>query len=181
MDFSIIISSSGLKNIALSRFKDEDDFILIFGDQEIRMKSFFAEFISPVISRLHQSDPTIQQINFSDLFSEQKDYFAKSAKDIMTPDIISLLQQISSGYSISINNDQAFKMRFLSIILGNEELFSKLNEFFPPDLTEENVNTYLKYIECCYNFSQFSPDFDFSSIINYISNNFYSIDENQFL
>ena len=72
-------------------------------------------------------------------------------------------------------------MRFLSIILGNEELFSILNTNFPPEFTEDNFEIYLNYAECCYHFSQFSPDFDFSNIINNISSNFYSVDQNEFL
>ena len=73
------------------------------------------------------------------------------------------------------------KLRFISFILGNEELFSKLNESFPPDFSEENIDTYLKYIQSCYGFSQFSLDFDFTGLVDFISRNFYLIDQEEFL
>lgn len=177
----LIISSSGLKNIILSEYTDEEDFTLIFGDQELRMKSFFADFISPLVSHLHQSDPTIKTIKFDEFYSENKKEFCEFSKSILTSDTISFLQQISSGYAIELNEEQAFKMRFLSIVLGNEELFLKLNELFPPDFSKENVNTYLKYIQSCYNLSILSHDFNFSSLISFISSHFYTLDQGEFL
>ena len=177
---TIILSSSGLKNVILSRYV-EDDFFLVFGEQRFQMKSFFAEFISPIVSHLHQSDPTIETIDFSESFHDKSGEFKEFSKSILTDETISLLQQISSGFTIDINEDQAFKMRLLSIILGNEELFIKINESFPPDYIEENVNTYLNNIQIYYYFSQFSPDFDFSGVISFISNHFYLLDQNEFL
>lgn len=178
---SISISSLGLKNIILNKYTEEDDFILVFGEQRFQMKSFFAEFISPIISRLHQSDPTIETIDFSELFHDKSQQFKEFSKYIITDETISLLQQISSGFTIDINEEQAFKMRLLSIILGNEELFTKINENFPPDYSEENISTYLTNIQCYYHFSQFSPDFDFAGVISFISNHFYLLDLDEFL
>lgn len=177
----ISISSSGMKNINLNKFTDEDDFILIFGQQEFRMKGIFAEFISPVISHLHNTDPTIQSIKFDDFYPNQTNDFAQFSKDLITDETISLLKEISSGYCIKINNAQAFKLRFLSIILGNEELFNKINELFPPELSKENFGTYLEHVQCCYYFSKLSPDFNFSSLIENISKNFYSIEPSEIL
>ena len=178
---SIILTSFGLKNINMNKFFDEEDFILIFGDQEFRMNSIFAEFISPVISRLHKSDPTIQSFKFDDLFLDKAKYFAKFSESILSKDTTTLFKQISSGYSIEIDDNQAFKLRFLSVILGNEELFKKINELFPPDFSVQNVSTYLEFVQSCYYYSQFSPDFDFSGVIDFISSNFYSIDPETFL
>lgn len=157
----------------MNKFTEEDDFILIFGQQEF-LNSFLAEFISPVISRLHQADPTITSIKFDELYLGKTNDFNLFISDIITSDTISLLFEISSGSPIKIDETQAFKMRFLSIILGNEELFFRINEIFPPDFNDENLDVYLEYIECCYHFSQFSRDFDFSSLIE-------SIDKNKFL
>ena len=178
---SIIITSSGLKNINLIKFQEDYDINLIFGNQNFQMKRIFAEFISPVISRFFQSDPTVDTINFDDIFSSKKDDFYKFTKDIFTEDTISLIKQISSGFTVEINETQAIKLRFISIILGNEELFQKINETFPPDFSAKNLDTYFELVQSCYYFSQFSSDFDFSSLINFISNNFYSIDSNKFL
>lgn len=123
----INISSTGLRNIVLNKFTEDDDVVMIFGEHEIRMNRIFAEFISPLISHHRQSDPTVSSFNFSDLFSKNADEFNVFSKDILSEVIISLLHSISSGFSIEIDDTQAFKLRFLSIILQNEELFAKIN------------------------------------------------------
>lgn len=47
----VFISSSGLGNIVLNKYPEEEDFVFVLGKQEIRMKSIFAEFISPIVSK----------------------------------------------------------------------------------------------------------------------------------
>ena len=49
----VTISSSGLKNIVLNKYQEEDDFTFILGEEKFQMKSIFAEFISPFVSHLH--------------------------------------------------------------------------------------------------------------------------------
>ena len=61
---SFILSSAGLKNLVQNQSYGED-FKFIFGEHEIQMKNLFAEFISPYVSQIHQSDPTINSIHFS--------------------------------------------------------------------------------------------------------------------
>lgn len=178
---SVILSSNGLKNIVLNKFIDEEDFSLVFAEQTIKMKNIFAEFISPVISRLHQSDPTIQMFKFDDLTPDKKNEFYDLTRDIVTSETISLLNQLSSGFSVDIDYDQTLKLKFLSVILGNEELFSKLNEAYPQEFTEDNLDMYLNQIEIYYHFSKYSPDFNFSNLIDYISSYFYSINQDSFL
>ena len=177
----VILSSSGLKNIVLNKYQDDEDFVFIFGEQEFRMKSFFAEFISPSVSHLHQADPTITKLNFSELNTTNNPKITELCKTVLTSEIISLLQQISSGFTIEIDAEQSIKLHFLSILLGNEELHSKLNELFPQNFTEENANSYLKNIECCYQFSQFKPDFDFTSLLTFIASHFYKLNKEIFL
>lgn len=92
MTKSVKISSTGLRNVVLSRFTEDDDITMIFGEQEIKMNRIFAEFISPFISHHHQSDPTISSFNFNDLFSSNADKFNLFSKDVFTTDIISLFQ-----------------------------------------------------------------------------------------
>lgn len=57
---SFILSSSGLNIVFTSKTK-EDDFYFVFGDKEICMNRFLAEFISPRVSHIHQTDPTIDK------------------------------------------------------------------------------------------------------------------------
>ena len=40
----VIISSSGLKNIVLNKYQEDDDFIFVFGEEKFQMKSIFAEY-----------------------------------------------------------------------------------------------------------------------------------------
>ena len=178
---TIIISSSGLKNITLNSSDIEDDLILVFGDHTIQMNRIFAEFVSPIVSHIRQSDPTIQYVNFENLFSSKKSDFIKCTNDIFSSDIISIFRDISSGSSIEIDNSQALKLRLLSIILGNEELFNKINELFPPDFSKENISNYVDFIQTCYPFSRFSTKFDFIGLIDNISRNFYSIEPEKIL
>ena len=68
------------------------------------MKNLFAEFISPDVSHLHQTDPTINTIDFGQINGMKPDHFDKLSKSLITPDTISHLQQISSGSSIEIDS-----------------------------------------------------------------------------
>ena len=61
---SFLLSSAGLKNLVQNQ-NYGDDFKFIFGEHEIQMKNIFAEFISPYVSQIHQSDPTITSVHFS--------------------------------------------------------------------------------------------------------------------
>lgn len=165
---SIILSSLGLKNVVLNKYQG-DNFTFFIGEQEFQMKSFFAEFISPIVSHFHQVDPTINSINFGKLNIKNENEFTELSKSILTPETISLLQQISSGFTIDINEEQAIKLRFLSILLGNDELHS-----------EENVDSYLNNIECYYHFSHLNIDFDFTSLLSFIANHFYKLKKEEF-
>lgn len=64
---SFIASSSGLKNIIFTTTSEEtnsnvDDFHFYIGDIEIKMNRILADFISPRVSHIHQTDPTIESI-----------------------------------------------------------------------------------------------------------------------
>ena len=82
------------------------------------MKNTFAEFISPYVSQVHQSDPTIDAICFTN------DHFKYLAQ--ITPEVISLFRLISSGNSIEVDKTQIFQLQIISILLKNDELFRKL-------------------------------------------------------
>ena len=60
---SVIISLSELKNIVLNRYQEEDDFTFVFWKENFQM-NIFAEFISPVVSHLHQIINKISINNF---------------------------------------------------------------------------------------------------------------------
>ena len=177
----ITLSSSGLQNVVLTKYQDDEDFFFVFGEEEFSMKSFFAEFISPKVSRLHKTDPTIHRINFGEFYKNNEEEFNDICRTVMTPEVVSHLQQISSGHSIFINEEEAIKLRFISILLGNEELEDKLNEHFPPKYSESNVNSYLKNIECCIHFSSMKAEFDHKSLISFVSSHFDQLKREDFL
>lgn len=54
---SILLSASGLRNIVRN---DVDYFTFKFGSCEMKMDKFFAQFLSPLVSRVLLSDPTVE-------------------------------------------------------------------------------------------------------------------------
>ena len=81
---SFILSSAGLKNLVQNQSYG-DDFKFIFGEHEVKMKNLFAEFISPYVSQIHQSDPTITSIHFSNKNStnqSKKNYLSKMSEEV---------------------------------------------------------------------------------------------------
>lgn len=157
---SIILSSSGLTNLIQKSFYSNDCFQFIFGETKIEVNNIFAEFISPKVSHLHVTDPTITSLKIDNSFDID-----------ITDDVIFLFKQISSGYSIEMSKEQSYKMKIISIYIDNKELCDKIDECFPIDLN--NFEDHIEY-------------FDFSSPINSttidnISSNFHSIDPNRLL
>lgn len=71
---TFILSSAGLRNIILSSNSENiyinslneefNQFKFIIGQKEIKMNKIFAEFLSPIVSHIHHSDPTINSIFF---------------------------------------------------------------------------------------------------------------------
>lgn len=173
---SIILTSAGLKNLVPFMPNEKNEFKFIFGDHEIKMNNQSAEFISPPVSRLHFTDPTVNLICYDDFFDDSINECSKRYNTIFTEDIIQLLYQISGGYSIEVDEEQSIKMRFISLLLGNDELFNKLSELFPLKNDETNFEDYLDQLQLFQYFSQLSKDFNYSSIIDKISSHFYSID-----
>ena len=78
---SFILSSAGLKNLNLNQNQNYvDEFKFIIGEQEIKMRNIFAEFISPYVSQIHQSDPTIDSIN---LINTKSNHLTKISNEII--------------------------------------------------------------------------------------------------
>lgn len=173
---SIILSSAGLKNIIFDSSL-ENLFCFHFGDCKIVLNQMFAEFISPVVSRLKKTDSTIESIYFNDIFDEISNFYQISYHDLFTEDIISLIKQLSSGFSVTIDQKQSVQLQLISIFLDNEELYNKINEIYPIDINESNIDYYLQYIQLFKYFSTTTNHFNFSNIIDFISSHFYSIDE----
>lgn len=181
---SIILSSAGLKNIVLNNFDSENQFNFIFGDYSIKMNRIFAEFLSPMVSRLRSSDSTVSSIQFDKLFHNfeiSSNIYSQTCHELFTEDVISLIEQISSGFSIEINRHQSFQLQLISILLENEELFDQINEIYPIDISESNVDLYLQHLEFFYLFSKASCRFNYPNIVDFISSHFYMLKPNQLI
>lgn len=174
----IILSSAGLRNVIHNTGLGENEFEFIFGDQDFKTTNFFAEFISPAVSRLHQADPTINSIHFGHLFSKSA---TKSINQFITKDTIIFLERLSSGFSIEINEEQSFKLQLISIILENEELFDKLNSAYSFNINKSNIDRYLQNLLFFNSYIKTNKYFNYSKIIDFIAGHFHSIDENKLM
>lgn len=171
------LSSAGLKNIIINNKEHDFEFRFLFGQREIKTNTFFAEFISPMISHLHQCDPTITSINIEDIINN------RSKKTIpihqfITDHSISQLEQMMQGSSIDINEEDQKSLRIISIILGNEELFQKINQLNPQFITnkplEELIDELIIYNELS------TTEFEYSVIIDRLSRDFSKINKKRF-
>ncbi|KAK8835519.1 hypothetical protein M9Y10_044361 [Tritrichomonas musculus] len=171
---SIILSSAGLKNIV----EAQNEFTFVFNKCEIHMNSVFAEFISPLVSRLHHSDPTIDSIHYDNPLSKNLPSF----EELFTEEMKTLLQQISKGFPISINSEQAVKMQQIAILLCNNELFNSIQDLCPHEINNNNFDEYISKLELFQYQSAIKyigQDIDFTALIDVISSNFYQIDKNK--
>lgn len=175
---SILLTSSGLKNIINNVSNESSDFCFFFGKHELRMNSIYAEFISPTVSRLHQTDPTINSIHYNSVLNNDSNI---SCDELFNQETMSLLLKIATGFPIDVNEEQSFKMQLISIMINNEELFDKINELYPFYINESNVDFYLQHLQIMHNYLGTSPYFNYSEIIDFISSHFYSIDESKLL
>lgn len=165
---SLILSSAGLKNIVPSINHDENDFSLIFGETVIQLSKINVDFISPLISNLHRSDPTLN------VYTYPPD---EITKDIFNPEIVSKLKSLCFGEPIEVDLDESKKLRTISNLLHNTELANKLEELFPVSNDEFNFEEIIKeqtIIEYCKRQGIWSNEFN-SHIIGCIASNFYKL------
>lgn len=129
---SVILSDNGFKNVLI----DKQEYFIFVGENEIKMNRIFAEFVSPMISHIHRSDPTVIKINLTEhLYGrELNEYEEKIIKSLHDRKVVSSLIEISGGEGVVIDNEtEKKKLLYLSILLGNEELFDLLE-------TPEKIN-----------------------------------------
>lgn len=177
---SFILSSSGLKNIVFTSKTKEDDFYFVFGEKEICMNRILAEFISPRVSHIHQTDPTIDKIQL--ISSEQ--LLALSLDTFFTTELLEVFSKLVQGNKLEIDESMSHQLLLLSIILDNSDLYKEISVIYPIDESSENLEQYLKIIEFIEDDKQsthLSLPFCKESLIEYISSHFYLIDKKQLL
>lgn len=164
------LSSSGLQNIIFNS-KIDSDFRFIFNDTEIQMKNIFAEFISPKVSRIHYSDPTVNFI----CLDEDKTY-----SEIFDQELFDVFKKISSGIPVEIDEQMGRKIRFLSVCIENEDIYNKINELFPMTNIASNIDSCIEYFEHLDAYNKLSNLFNFSldndQLIKSLSSQFYLIE-----
>lgn len=145
---SVILSSAGIKNLVL---KDQtDNFTFKIGSREFKMHKVYADFLSPRVSHLHHCDPTIDELKFEDYFTKESKILNTKLDEFISEEIIYRLQEISSGYSIDIDEHEAPLFRFLCILLCNDELLSIIDDFFPIEFEKMKPEDLIKEIQIFY-------------------------------
>lgn len=176
---NLILSSSGLKNLILNNFGSENEFKFVFGNHEIKFHKIVAEFLSPIVSHLHNCDPTIDLISYDDQYNKLKHF--SQFDDPISDKIIAQLIKLSKGSPIEISESDSNGYRIISFILGNEELYNKINELYPIVTKPENIDKMITELQIFYLFDQNYGKLQCSSIIDYFSLNFSKIDRKKLL
>lgn len=115
--------------------KKKTNLSLFFGEKKVSMRTIFAEFISPVVSHLHHSDPTANKIHFK--YPSKANF--PQYEEIFTENNFQLLHDLSRGSAVEIKKDQMKGMRMISILLCNQELYNMITEN-----DQKNADLYLE-------------------------------------
>lgn len=169
----LILSSAGLKNIVFDKKQEEDNILLIIGKQEIKLRRVFAEFISPRISRIRQCDPTIETIDLTGLIYDDK---VDQLSQIFTTKLINIMNQLSSGYSIDLDENMISNFLLVSVILGNSELYSKIFDKLTKEKDAIQIDEIVKIIQYFKDYDSISSIVDCNSYISHIASHFHAID-----
>lgn len=162
---TLLLSSAGLKNIITDVNNEGNEFCFIFGGHEVRMSKIFADFISPLISRLHYSDPTLTTYEYP------KD---DSISDVFTENVLQHFKRLSHGEQIEINEEEIIKLQKLSILLCNDELLNKLERLKSKSFNLEYAIDFFVSQDYLNKFGNYKT-IDLTNFIEEISRNFYSI------
>ena len=182
---STILSASGLKNVHINH-ETEEDFVFIFGKEELKMNNIYAEFISPRVSHIHQIDPTITTINFSSSLNQiEKMRKTNEKKEIINNSNLQKLQEISQGSNIELETiEDIEQFRIISILLMNYELYELIDKYDNTNISKESneaskVKQPEKFLDEIELFYHLMPNFDINKYVkhlDYISEHFWSIE-----
>lgn len=80
---SVIITSTGLKNIFFDDSSSNSEFHMMFDETDIKINKICAEFISPIVSKICKSDPTIEEIQFGDFYADKAEILKNFQKKLL--------------------------------------------------------------------------------------------------
>lgn len=143
-------SSKGLANIP--DYQLTPDFTIGFENHEYKINSVLADFISPKISRIHQSDSCFSKINIP---IKDPNFFFKN--------VISSLH----GNSLQINDQNIYFYLYLFNFLENNEVVSLLEKSTSTQLTKENIISIIQ--------NKTLNNFSINSEISFLASNFFEI------
>ena len=132
---TFLISASGLKNIIFA-FDENEDFRFVIGSEEIKILRILADFISPLVSHIHHSDPTIDSISLNRFIRDERQ---EDIKKIFTAELVENIKKISGGYKIEIEDDMINKLQLFSILIGNEEMYNEINKLYSKQSTKDEM------------------------------------------
>ncbi|KAK8890081.1 hypothetical protein M9Y10_034840 [Tritrichomonas musculus] len=163
---SIILSSSGLKNIIVDEdaISKENNFKFLFGEQEIKMNRIFADFISPKVSKLHQTDPTIESIYFGN------NNYPQMSQDLFTKELLIKFVLLCRGECIEVTKEESDQLRIISKLICNNELLNQIESLYPREFIPDQLENYLEELRKYSNIIEYEPE-----IIDFISSHLYEI------
>jgi hypothetical protein len=139
---TIALSSSGLQKTNADRYPK--DFTFAVGSSQYHCPMFIAEFVSPRVSTLHDSDPTLTSITLE--MDDSKELFAS-------------FLNLTYGSRVALDEANHEFFRAFARELRNSELISMIKSRFPEHVNAETVIETLqektRYCESC------SEEFDF--------------------
>lgn len=166
-DTSLVLSASGIGMIPFENYTDIK-FRLIAGSSNMIILGPIADFFSPKIAKLHTVDPTLDCLILSK---------KETSSNLLSDDIQNVLLQIITKGMGNIDHEKSIKLRILSIILENEELYHKIDQIFP--ICGNNLNSPIDYLLNLYQYEFYSDRFIFreDECIKFISKNFYKYEK----
>lgn len=181
-----ILSASGLQNIPV---ENDNVFRFLFENKEIQLNRIHADFISPIASHLHRTDSTSNSYQFGNIFNkiptiptcDPNTIQYNKFDDVFDEKMLQIIKSISTGQRADINSIQFHKLRLISIIFGNSNMYDEVKETMKQNnFNNDDVDQYLQYLLYFHYFSKcYSPKISDKNIIHYIASHFYSIDKNK--
>lgn len=168
---SFTLSASGLGNVSFEIYTDQQ-FRLIAGSSEIVLLAPYFDFLSPRIAKIHAIDPTLDSLMISK---------SEASNSLLSEEIKNVLYILIKGGKIEIDYETSLKLRIISLILENEDLYQKIEEHFP--ICKDNLDPPINYILNLYQYELYSNEFKLreDECIKFISNNFYKYDKTELL
>lgn len=108
---------------------------------------------------MHQCDPTISNLAISQLVSQNSNRYNQIINNLLIENIIKAIEAISCGYSTELEDECVSKLRIISAIFDNEELFNEINK------KQKDKNQIDDIIEELQIYLQISPSF-FEKYVN---------------